>query len=107
MMLHSALRILIFLSLPLTVSAQQSRWVVEDKRGAMEVYAEFDPNLPEWFVRKDGEGYQSLRQRVNDYSAYRIVYAAPAANGCAGLKDAPLIIHGDLPARTISAYDFR
>lgn len=53
MMLHSALRILIFLSLPLTVSAQQSRWVVEDKRGAMEVYAEFDPNLPELWQNVD------------------------------------------------------
>jgi hypothetical protein len=45
MMLHSALRILIFLGLSHLASAQQSRWVVEDKRDSVEVYAEFDPGL--------------------------------------------------------------
>lgn len=71
------------------------------------VTVRIDPNLPEWFVRTDDKDYTSLRQHTNDYRSYRIVYAAPTASDCAGLKDARLIIHGDLPARTISSYELR
>ena len=53
-MLHSAIRILILFALPLTAQAQKSRWVVEDKNGNVEVFAEFDP------------GMQDLWQNVND-----------------------------------------
>lgn len=53
MMLHSALRILIFFGLPLTASAQQPQWIVEDKRGPMEVYAEFDPGLRDLWQNVD------------------------------------------------------
>ncbi len=53
MMLHSALRILILLSLPLTASTQQSRWTVEDKRGSIEVYAEFNPGLHDLWQNVD------------------------------------------------------
>lgn len=44
-MLQSALRILILVSLPLVAQAQQSRWAIEDKRGSIEVFAEFDPGM--------------------------------------------------------------
>ena len=44
-MLQSALRILLFFSLPLVAHAQPSKWVVEDKRGSIEVFAEFDPGM--------------------------------------------------------------
>ncbi len=53
-MLHSAIRILILFAFPLTAQGQQSRWVIEDKNGSVEVFAEFDPGMPE------------LWQNVND-----------------------------------------
>ena len=53
-MLHSLIPILVLVALPLTSQAQQSRWVVEDQNGSVEVFAEFDPGMPE------------LWQNVND-----------------------------------------
>ncbi len=53
-MLCSAFRILILLALQMTAQAQQSRWVVEEKNGLVEVFAEFDPGMPD------------LWQNVND-----------------------------------------
>jgi hypothetical protein len=53
-MLHSVVRVLILAALSLTAQAQTSRWVVEDKNGSVEVFAEFDPGMPE------------LWQNVND-----------------------------------------
>ncbi|HQZ64456.1 MAG TPA: hypothetical protein PLY87_05245 [Planctomycetaceae bacterium] len=53
-MLQSALRILIFLIFAQTAHGQQSRWTVEEKRGSIDVYAEFDP------------GMQDLWNNVND-----------------------------------------
>ncbi|MBC7964990.1 MAG: hypothetical protein H7Z17_03610 [Fuerstia sp.] len=44
-MQQSALRILIVISRPLVAQAQQSRWAIEDKRGSIEVFAEFDPGM--------------------------------------------------------------
>lgn len=44
-MLLSALRILILFSLTLTAQAQQSRWVVEEQKGSIEVFAEFNPGM--------------------------------------------------------------
>ena len=71
------------------------------------VTVEIDPNLPEWFVQKDGDGYQSLKRRANDYSTYRIVYAAPTPGELVGLKEANKIVPGDLSARTFSSYEVR
>ncbi|MBC7966291.1 MAG: hypothetical protein H7Z17_10250, partial [Fuerstia sp.] len=34
-----------FVSLPIIAQAQQSRWAIEDKRGSIEVFAEFDPGM--------------------------------------------------------------
>ena len=45
-MLQSALRILILFNLSLTAHGQQSRWTVEERRGSVEVFAEFDPGMP-------------------------------------------------------------
>ncbi len=47
-MLQSALRILIvlvFLFFAMTAHGQQSRWIVEETRGPIDVYAEFDPGM--------------------------------------------------------------
>ena len=44
-MLQSALQILIFFCLTLTAHGQQSRWTIEEKRGTVEVFAEFDPGM--------------------------------------------------------------
>jgi hypothetical protein len=63
MMLHSALRILFFVGLPLTASAQQPRWIVEDRRGTMEVYAEFDPGLQDLWQNVDDVA-RELRELV-------------------------------------------
>ena len=52
-MLQSALRIFILFSLPLVAHAQQSRWVVDDKRDAIEVYAEFDPGMQDLWENVD------------------------------------------------------
>lgn len=46
-MLQFALRILILFNLTLASQAQQSHWVVEEKRGSVEVFAEFNPGMPE------------------------------------------------------------
>ena len=40
-------------SLPLVAHAQESRWVIEDKRGSIEVYAEFDPGIQDLWKHVD------------------------------------------------------
>lgn len=52
-MLQSALRILVLFSLPLVAHAQHSRWVVEDRRGSVEVYAEFAPEIQDLWKHID------------------------------------------------------
>ncbi len=52
-MLQSTLRIFILFCLPLAADAQQSRWAVDDKRGSIEVYAEFDPGMQDLWENVD------------------------------------------------------
>lgn len=40
-------------SLTLVAHGQESRWVIEDKRGSIEVYAEFDPGIQELWNHVD------------------------------------------------------
>ena len=68
-MLQSALQIFMLFSLPLVAHAQQSRWVVEDKRGSIEVFAEFDP------------GMQDLWQNIDDVSRELKVLVAVEPTG--------------------------
>ncbi len=68
-MLQSALRILILFSLPLVAQGQQSRWAVEDKRGSIEVFAEFDP------------GMQNLWRNINDVARELKVLVAVEPTG--------------------------
>jgi len=52
-MLQPALWIFTLFSLPLVAPAHESRWVVEDKRGSFEVYAEFDPGIQDLWSQVD------------------------------------------------------
>lgn len=64
-----------------------------------------DFTLPEWFVQKGPNGSPvSIAKLVNDWSAaFRIEYAPPSAEACAGLPHADLIRHVRLRSRRFSA----
>jgi hypothetical protein len=63
-MLRSALGILILLALQMNGQAQQSRWVVEDTNGSVEVFAEFDPGMPDLWKNVNDVAYE-LRELLD------------------------------------------
>lgn len=68
-MLQSVLRMFVLLSLPLAAHAQQAhpeqaRWAIDDKRGSIEVYAEFDPGMQDLWSSVDGVT-RELKQLVS------------------------------------------
>jgi len=69
--------------------------------------ADIDPARPEWFVQtKPDAPPQPLGSQRDEYHSFRIVYEAPTAAACRGLKDAKLIAPGQLGGRQLSSHEF-
>lgn len=71
------------------------------------VTVEIDPHDPRWFVRDERDGKPRPLGAKDGYANFQVVYAAPAAGACAGLREQARIWHGTVVTRTFSDWQLR